>query len=122
MQYTKTKYYDTGSETHTYELRVPNDDTWGMFTSAGNRSITKKAQGLLRKLESQDKTSQHTKSLLAFLRSYRSMERTESYGEAGDTDVREQVWDFFKKACLCVRVDADSLWEASEGYPKRRDA
>jgi len=91
-----------------------------MFTPAGNKSLRTKAQNLLTTLENTDKTTEHTKALIRFLKAYRSMEKCKSYREAGDTEVREIVWGFFRSACQAVGLgdSADNLWECRESYPK----
>jgi hypothetical protein len=87
-----------------------------MFTSAGNSSIRKKAETLIKKLEKAETKKQKQNALLAFLRSYRRMQNTKSYREAGDTAVREAIWIFFEKACMASDMGdaADYLWDLYE--------
>ena len=91
LTYRVTKTVTT-HETRT--LRVPTE--WGMFTPAGNRRITKAAQAAMDKIEKLDGTTEAKvdKILTDFLAKWVRLWYTKSYGEAGDTDVREQVGSF----------------------------
>jgi hypothetical protein len=120
LTYTKTTHRSV-EETHTYELRVPTE--WGMFTKAGDRAITTKANNLVKKLEKATSHLRKYSVLYAFLRSVRSMARSNSYREVDDTDVRDAVWGFFANACLAVNIDrdkADKMWDDLQGYPKEQ--
>lgn len=102
-------------------VRIPM--TWGMFTKTGDRALTRKACGLVEKLEKTTSQTTMENAYLAYLRSYRRMGDTKSFGEASDTDVREQVWDFFEKLCNQTGHDADALWDSPKSLPswsKRR--
>ena len=95
------------------ELTAPEE--WGMFTSKGNKSLQKKAQTLLDKLDktSHGEAEKQISYLLQFLRAYHKMGYTETMGEASDTAVRECVWIFFERACEAIGLgsSADDLWE-----------
>ena len=95
------------------------DRHWGMFTSAGNKSISRKAVTLIKKLKKAKTLAQKMNALTAFLRSYRRMGGTKTMGESSDTAVRESVWWFFEKACEAIGMGgaADDIWESDEsGY------
>ena len=107
-------------ECHKEELEIP--DSWGMFTSAGNRSLTKKAQTLVRKLEKiidesdypWGNSTKKENAILAYFRSYRRMCDSKQFSEASDTAVRECVWCFGEKVAKCIGMDWDALgnlWE-----------
>ena len=100
--------------------RIPSD--WGMFSGDGNRSLTAKAEGLIKKLEKAISPSQVDNALKAYLRSYRRMSSTKTMSEASDTAVREGVWGFFLKVCYSYglsHTEADNLWEHCNSYPER---
>ena len=96
-------------------IRIPT--AWGMFTKAGDRALTRKASGLVEKLDRTTSQTTRENAYLAYLRSYRRMEDTKNFGEASDTDVREQVWDFFEKLCNQTDHDADALWDSPKSSP-----
>jgi len=101
-------------------INYVEDRNWGMFTKAGDKSITNKALGLIKKLEKAKTTTQKFNALTAFLRSYRRMGSTKTMSEASDTAVRECVGSFFDKVCIAVGIGqstADEIWESPEsGY------
>lgn len=109
--HTERSYNETREER---ELKAPKH--WGMFTSAGNSSLRKKAERLIFKLERLETKQQKQNALLAFLRSYRRMGDTKTMREADDTEVRECVWSFFEKACMASGMSdaADYLWDLHE--------
>lgn len=113
LTYVETQY-NTAVVRETKILRAPKN--WGMFTSEGNKSLEKKAERLLTKLESSKSTSIQISALLSFLNSYRKMGNSKTMREAWDTAVRECVWDFFKKACTSIGLgsSANDLWEKEE--------
>lgn len=96
--------------------------SFGMFTKAGDKRIAELSAKLLSVFDSDSKYSVKIEAALMYLRKYRSLEQFKSYGEAGDTDVREHVWDFFDKVCRAVNIDPESLWENKEAYPERKVA
>jgi len=96
------------------------EHNWGMFTIAGEKSITNKSLVLIKKLEKAKNLSQKINALTAYLRSYRRMGRTKTMGEASDTAVRESVWWFFENISEAVgigRSTADEIWESEDAYP-----
>lgn len=90
-------------------------ETWGMYSKKGNESITNKFNVLLRRLNKPE--IKHVKRIEAFsllFKSFTKMENTKSYSEAGDTDVRDQVWS--AAVTLGKKYDIgfstlDQLWE-----------
>lgn len=107
-------------ETQDVPLTTLAEREWSMFTTAGNKSITKKALILIAKLEKSKTLTQKINALNAFLRSYRRMGLTKTMGEASDTAVRECVGYFFDKACGAVGIGsstADEIWDSPDsGY------
>jgi len=96
----------------TEELKAPA--RWGMFTTAGNKSLQSKAQRCLKNVEklvdkapsySLPKKSAVRKVLADFVAAWMQMSDTKSYVEAGDTAVREHVADF-----------TDQVWAAVYDY------
>jgi len=102
-------------------LEIP--ESWGMFTPAGNKSLTKKAQRLVEKILKADAhswpklpfpTLTSHDAIGSFIKSYAKMSDSKSYREASDTDVREQVWAFCGDLCKCLDIETDTLetiWE-----------
>lgn len=86
-------------------LEIPTN--WGMYTPAGNKRITKFAKKYLDKLNlirasyydlSNDKRLKQVNKLLEqYVREYDRIARGKSFGEAGDTAVREAVGNFFDR-------------------------
>lgn len=64
---------------------------WGMFTSAGNRSISCKADRLVADLANYVRRPD---AFRRFFRSFKKLYGTKTMGEAGDTAVREIVLGF----------------------------
>ena len=93
---------------------------FGMYTTAGNKSIRNKFRTLCKKLEDDSSAVSGVRACTAFLRSYRRMERTKSYAEYSDTDVRESVWLCFEFVCKKYKIDSDWLWVHGDSYPKKK--
>jgi len=110
----ETTHQKTVTKTHTVEVF----DHWAMYSTAGNRRLKTLAQKFLNVAETKPDFMTFSKSAFDFLKGYRKMETCKSYGEAGDTAVRETVWAFLEQVCSAVNRDADELWDAKEGYPK----
>lgn len=96
------------TEVRRVPLTAPRE--WGMFSAAGNRSITKKAERLLAKVEKLLNEGRATRravraALVTFVGSWERMGDSKSYGEAGDTAVRE-----------CVGSFHDDVWAACFGH------
>jgi hypothetical protein len=95
-------------------VTVPSE--WGMFSSAGNRSLKKKAEGLVAKIEKADSRSKMASAFLAYFKAWRRMADTKTMSEAGDTAVRESVWCFACNVGMAVGFDSyrlDEIWEES---------
>ena len=86
---------------------------WGMFSKAGDKSITTKAQRLVDEIVAGKNIVKATQK---FLRSYRNMSSTKNFSEASDTAVRECVW-MFVEGILGYNL-ADEIWESKLAYPK----
>ena len=109
---------DYSFKTKTVELRIPKD--WGMFTSAGNRSLRQKAEKLVEQCKTTDSLIERLKFFRDYFKGYRSLIGTKTMGEAGDTAVREQVWCFAMDLGKCLRIDSktlDDLWDSKDSYP-----
>lgn len=94
------------------EVRVPKG--WAMFSSAGNRSITNKAQRMYEVFDGESSTIDKVKAGIRFVRGWRRMEKSKSFREAGDTAVRECVWCFLNECCRATGIDPDMIWDAPE--------
>ena len=98
-------------------LTVPT--RWGMFSAAGNRSLTKKAEGLLRKVERMVEERKATRAavnaaLVAFVAGWDRMGYSKGFGEASDTAVREAVGDFHDKVYAAVFGSCGyDVWETN---------
>ena len=90
---------------------------WGMYSTAGNRSLNKKAQILMEDLRTgAGDIVLETKALSKYIRSYRRLNNTKTMAESSDTAVREQVWSFAQQAGSAIgwSQDAvDNIWERS---------
>ena len=82
-----------------------------MYTSAGNKSITKKATRFYNIADSEAKFIDKTKAGITFIKAYRKMSKSKSFSESGDTAVRESVWIFFERIANVLGLDADSIWD-----------
>jgi hypothetical protein len=103
-------------------LTVPTE--WAMFSSAGNRSLTKKAEILLRKVEGLVEARKATRknvnaALVAFVAGWERMSYSKGFGEAGDTAVRECVGDFHDRVYDAVFGSGSAGYDTWE---KNRDA
>jgi len=101
---------------------------WAMFTKAGNQRINTLANRLSDKAvalldQFGDSRKFHTSfvnSIRSFLRQYRGMSKWESYREASDTAVREEIWVFLVNLTGPYEVYMDELeeiWNDSRSYP-----
>jgi negative regulator of replication initiation len=87
---------------------------FGMFTSAGNKSIHTKAVNLLKNLENSKSYLEKVQALSKFIKSFKKLYNTKNYKEAGDTAVREEVYCFAVDAAIAVGVSREvikDLWE-----------
>lgn len=82
---------------------------WEMFTNAGNKSITKKFELLVKRLEKAKTQSQKLRAVELFISSFYKMSKSKTMREAGDTAVRERVAIFLREICanydVCMRVN-----------------
>jgi len=94
-------------------MLIPTD--WGMFTRPGNRAITKRVHTLIIKLETKCMTFEKKRSAFrTFFKGFTKMEDSKNYGEAGDTDVRDQVWSYAVQLGNKHHVSYDTLDELWE--------
>jgi hypothetical protein len=96
----------------TREVKVPNH--WGMYTPAGNKSLTKKAEKLVAEIEEAKGIVAKLKIFKKYFKGWRSLHNTKTMSESGDTEVRECVWCFAARVARAVDVDEESLdkiWE-----------
>lgn len=93
-------------------LTIPKE--WGMFTPAGNKSISTKAEAFVKELEAIasdqslngfDREYKVKKATVKFLKKYHSLRKSKTMSEAGDTAVRESVLYFCDKAWKCFDMD-----------------
>jgi hypothetical protein len=88
---------------------VPTD--WEMFTAKGNKRVTQLAEQLFVDLLNKKKPED---ALTSFCEKFRKLYNTKTMGEAGDTAVREAVYDFVHKFSFMFDFGADSvdrIWE-----------
>lgn len=85
---------------------------WSMFTSAGNKSISNKAQKLIDRINVAKTDKQIKKALHMFLRSYKQMYSTKTMGESNDTAVREVVFGFYEEVIdhSGIDIDPEKMW------------
>jgi hypothetical protein len=119
---TKLSYTETTSRPveKTVQLQIPKE--WGMYTAQGNKSLTKKAEILVSKIESTTSTIERLALFAKFFKSYRKMSQFKSFRGAGDTAVRECVWDFALEVGKCVGIDystLDNIWDSADAHPER---
>ena len=102
-------------ERQTRTLEAPTE--WGMFSAAGNRSLTKKAETVIRKAEKAmerpygERHKAINAALVSFLAGWERMGYSKSHGEASDTAVRECV-GHFHDTVLRATIGLDhSAWE-----------
>lgn len=93
----------------TKRVDIEADDSWGMYTKAGNKSLQKKAQRCLDRVEKLVEDGKATRrsvraALVTFVAGWERMSCSKTMGEAGDTAVRE-----------CVAGFVDEIWEATFG-------
>jgi len=115
----------------TVERELKPYERWGMFTSKGNKRLKAIAQDAIDKLEKAKEkegrvsTQKRRQVLVTYIVKWLRMQRTKSYGEAGDTAVREVVGDFHDKLYEATggsRFDAMDAWERhlEEAYERVR--
>jgi len=91
-------------------ITVPDD--WAMFTPAGNRRITTLARRLYDAIDNPELTKgQKVDALFRFHREWCKMDSHKTYGEAGDTAVRECVGAFHDEMAEAIGFDGPNLWE-----------
>lgn len=88
---------------------------WGMFTKAGDMSITRKLNILIQKLNKPEITFIEKQiEFEKFFKKFARMAIFKSYTEADDTDVRDQVWgvsfEIAKKHGINYEI-LNKLWE-----------
>lgn len=101
------------------ELTVP--ERFGMFTAKGNAKIRNYAETLVKNVKEVkgDKTKL-LKEFKKYFKKYKKLAKDYSnneFAEAGDTDVREQVWWFAKKLGKCFNLsydEVDSMWNEAD--------
>ena len=91
---------------------VSVQEEWGMYSPAGNQSLTKKAVNFMKKVESlnDDDYPNFLRESEKFLRAYKKMFRTKQFSEASTVDVVHEVGLFFVDACEAMHINSDSLW------------
>ena len=96
------------------EIEVPK--SWGMFTSAGNKSLEKKAQRLKDDvIKANKELVPELKAFAKYIKAWRSLGNTKTMPESGDTVVRELIWDFAEKVAYKIGVGAalEDIWDRS---------
>ena len=116
-------------EKKTRELRVPNE--WGMYTSKGNGRLKVMAQKAYAAVEKVLQEHEYgvpdyklRPILVKYIMEWLRLQYTKTYGECGDTAVRESVGDFHDKLYIAAggsRFNASDAWNRrlEEAYDKR---
>jgi uncharacterized lipoprotein YajG len=87
---------------------------WGMYTPQGDKSLEKKAQLLINKINKANTIHEICYAIGLFVKSYRRMSKTKTLAEASDTEVRNVVFSFLEKVCKDVGIDSyhlESIWD-----------
>lgn len=88
---------------------------YGMYTTAGSKSIENKFRTLIKKLDKEDVTlGDKVNAISKVVTSYRAMSNTKSYSESSDTAVREEVWGVLCKVAEQYDVPypvVDWIWD-----------
>ncbi len=88
---------------------------YGMYTTAGSKSIENKFRTLIKKLEKEDASVGYKIDAIAkLITSYRKMSNTKSFSESGDTAVREEVWSVLCKVSENFNIPypvVDWIWD-----------
>jgi len=116
LTYTETQYR-TETKTVEHTLRIPRG--WGMFTSQGNSRMKAKAEALVRNIEKAgDSYSKKVSAFEKYFKAYRSAcnSKSNTMSEAGDTAVRETVWEFATKVGNAVDVSENTLDDIWDQY------
>jgi hypothetical protein len=116
LTYTETQHH-TIKKTVEHTLHVPS--SWGMFTPQGNSRMKSKADALIRNIEKAgDSYSKKVSAFEKYFKAYRKAcnSKSEVMAEAGDTSVRESVWDFATKVGKAVEVGENTLDEIWDQY------
>lgn len=77
--------------------KVKVSNSWGMFTPAGNKRIKQLAEVFLNKARNCTGLIAFTRCSQEFIKKWSKLSSLNSYREASDTAVREEIWDFFKE-------------------------
>jgi hypothetical protein len=124
MRYTTT---ETVTVTKDRELTVPT--RWSMFTRKGNKRIQAIAQRAYDEVKAASDAGDRRKvdrALVKFVAAWERLSYTKTYGEAGDTAVRECIGDFHDKLAVASgyydRFDVYRLWDRNrdEAYARVR--
>ena len=83
-------------------------DYWSMFTSKGNKRITTLAEKFLEQLGDieQANIEDFKKYGKEFMVSWKKLWGTKTYGESGDTAVREMIFGFIEQVGLAMSSPA----------------
>ena len=96
------------------QVRVPEE--WGMYSKAGNKRMKKLAEELVAAAEKAEYGLQRLKAFSDYYAKWVKVSNTKTYGEAGDTDVREGVWGFSVEVGKAIGIERNvlgTLWDAA---------
>lgn len=93
-------------------IRVPKE--FGMFSSAGNRSLELKSQTLIKslskiKIRSSDRQVECVKAFTKYFKSWKQMSKSKHMKECTDTEVRNCVRDFAETCAKIVRTPKEMI-------------
>jgi len=116
LAYWKSLHKIEGGWNMTKEVMVPLTipESWGMYTPAGNKAITTRAQKLVDKILKAETYGKKLDAISSFLKSYAKMSDTRNRREALDTDVRDGVLGFCENLCMCLGIQLNilnTIWE-----------
>lgn len=131
LTYVKTisKCEDGLWSTQQVRQEVTAFDEWGMYTRAGNKSLQRKAQRLIDRVEKLVEQRKATRkavraACVTFVAGWERMSYSKTMSEAGDSAVREPVGDTVEMVWDAVFGDHSfDLWDEvrDEAYMRVRD-
>lgn len=97
---------------------------WGCYTPTSNRSLKLKAETLIKRVSEANTLAQYRSACVSFVAGWDRMTRNPNHSGAGDSAVRETVWEFMRKVCKAIGYEryADDWWEEGRerGWKQRK--
>ena len=102
--------------------------SWGMYTKRGNKKLQDLATNLMVVATAYDKEKigiiRLLEGIFTFISEYRALDDMKTYGEAGDTAVRETVQYFIKEILASVGIETDFIghvWNNRKSFPPKKE-